>query len=62
LKQLTKRLIAAKISAQKAFLKSILNKECKCWLEFYNYVKMGMEIAKTFLPSKTIMNGSSQTR
>jgi hypothetical protein len=39
LKQLSKRLLAAKKSAQEAFLKSILSKEGKCWPEFYKYVK-----------------------
>jgi hypothetical protein len=39
LKQLSKQLLAAKKSAQEAFLKSILSKEGKCWAEFYRYVK-----------------------
>jgi hypothetical protein len=39
LKQLSKQLLAAKKSAQEAFLKSILSKEGKCWSEFYKYVK-----------------------
>jgi len=39
LKQLSKQLLAAKKSAQEAFLKSILSKECKCWSDFYKYVK-----------------------
>ena len=39
LKQLSKRLLVAKKSAQAAFLKSILSKEGKCWTEFYKYVQ-----------------------
>ena len=39
LKQLSKQLLAAKKSAQDAFLKSILSKEGKCWSQFYKYVK-----------------------
>jgi len=38
LKQLSKQLLAAKKSAQEAFLKSVLSKEGKCWSEFYKYV------------------------
>ena len=41
LKQLSKQLLAAKKSAQEAFLKSILSKESKCWSDFYKYVKWG---------------------
>jgi len=41
MKQLSKQLLAAKKSAQEAFLKSILSKEGKCWSEFYKYVKRG---------------------
>ena len=37
--QLSKQLFAAKKLAQKAFLKSILSKERKCWSDFYKYVK-----------------------
>jgi hypothetical protein len=39
LKQLSKKLLAAKKSAKEAFLKSILRKEGKCWSVFYKYVK-----------------------
>jgi hypothetical protein len=39
LQQLSKQLLAAKKSAQKAFLKLILSKEGKCWSDFYKYVK-----------------------
>jgi hypothetical protein len=39
LKRLSRQLLAAKKSAQEAFLKSILSKEGKCWPEFYKYVK-----------------------
>jgi hypothetical protein len=39
LKQLSKKLLAAKKSAQESFLKSILSKEGKCWSDFYKYVK-----------------------
>ena len=39
MKQLSKQLLAAKKSAQDAFLKSILSKEGKCWCQFYKYVK-----------------------
>jgi hypothetical protein len=39
LKQLSKQLLAAKKSAQEAFLKSILSKEGKFWSHFYKYVK-----------------------
>jgi len=35
LKQLSKQLLAAKKSAQKAFLKSVLSKRGKCWSDFY---------------------------
>jgi len=43
LKQLSKQLLAAKKSAQEAFLKSILSKEGKCWSDFYKYVKRRKE-------------------
>ena len=33
-----KQLLAAKKSAQEAFLKSVLSKEGKCWSDFYKYV------------------------
>jgi hypothetical protein len=39
LKYLSKKLLAAKKEAQEAFLKSILNKEGKCWSDFYKYIK-----------------------
>jgi hypothetical protein len=39
LKQLLKQLLTAKKSAQEAFLESILNKEGKCWTDFYKYAK-----------------------
>jgi hypothetical protein len=39
LKQLTKQLLSAKISAQEPFLKSILSKKCNCWSEFQKYLK-----------------------
>jgi hypothetical protein len=39
LKKLSKQLLAAKKSAQEAFLKSIPSKEGKCWSDFYKYVK-----------------------
>jgi hypothetical protein len=39
LKQLSKQLLAAKNTVQKAFLKSILSKESKFWSEFYKYVR-----------------------
>jgi len=39
MKQLSNKLLAAKKSAQGAFLKSTLSKEGKCWPEFYKYVK-----------------------
>ena len=39
LKHLSKQLLAAKKKAQEAFLKSILNKEGKCWSDFYKYIK-----------------------
>jgi len=38
LKHLSKQLLAAKKEAQEAFLMSILNKEGKCWSDFYKYV------------------------
>jgi hypothetical protein len=62
LKQLSKQLLAAKKSAQEAFLKSTLSREDKCWSDFYKYVKNEKEIGKIFLPPKTVMNGSSQIR
>jgi len=36
---LSKQLLAAKKSAQEAFLKSVLSKEGKCWSDFYKYIK-----------------------
>jgi hypothetical protein len=39
LKQLSKQLLAAKKSAEEAFLKLILSKEGKCWYDLYKYVK-----------------------
>ena len=39
LQQLSKMLLAAKKSAQGAFLKSLLSREGKCESEFYKYVK-----------------------
>jgi hypothetical protein len=39
LKKLSKQLLAAKKSAQDAFLKSVLSKEGKCWSDFYKYAK-----------------------
>ena len=39
LRQLSKQLLAAKKSAQEAFLKSVLSNEGKCWSDFYKYVK-----------------------
>ena len=39
LKQLSNQLLAAKKSAQEAFLKSVLSKEGNCWSDFYKYVK-----------------------
>jgi len=39
LKQLSKQLLAAKKSAQEAFLKSIQSKEGKCCSDFYKYLK-----------------------
>jgi hypothetical protein len=56
------QLLAAKKSAQEAFLKSTPSKEGKRWSEFYRYVKSEKEIGKIFLPSKTVMDGSSQIR
>jgi hypothetical protein len=56
------QLLAAKKSAQEAFLKSILSKEGKCWSEFYKYVKRRKGNREKFLPSEIVMDGSSQTR
>jgi len=39
LKHLSKQLLAAKKSAQEAFLKTILRKEGNCWSDFYKYVR-----------------------
>jgi hypothetical protein len=39
LKHLSKQLLADKREAQEAFLKSTLNKEGKCWSDFYKYFK-----------------------
>jgi hypothetical protein len=39
MKQLSKQLLTAKTTAEKAVLKSILRKEGKCWSEFYKYVR-----------------------
>ena len=52
LKQLFKQLLAAKKSAQEAFLKPVLGREGKG----------EKEIGKIFLPSNFVMDGSSQTR
>ena len=61
--KLSKQLLAAKKSAQEAFLKSILSKEGKCWSKFYKYVKRRKgNREKIFLPSKIVMDGLSQTR
>jgi hypothetical protein len=63
LKQLSKQLLAAKKSAQEAFLKLILSKEGKCWSDFYKYAKRRKgKRGKIFLPSKNVMDGSSQTQ
>jgi len=35
LREISKQVLEAKKSAQEAFLKSVLNKEGKCWSEFY---------------------------
>ena len=61
LKQLSKQLLAAKKSAQEAFLKSILSKEGNCWSDFYKYVKGIKEIGKIFPPSRTVTDGLLQT-
>jgi len=39
MKQLSKQLRAANKSAQETILKLVLNKESKCWSEFYKYIK-----------------------
>ena len=62
LKQLSKQILAAKKSAQEAFLKSILSKEGKCWSDFFKYVKGVKEIGKISPPSRAVTDGSSQTR
>ena len=41
LRQLSKKLLSAKKSAQEAFLKTILSNEGKCWIDFYKDVKRG---------------------
>ena len=38
-KTTSKQLLAARKSAQEAFLKSVLSKGGKCWSDFYKYVK-----------------------
>jgi hypothetical protein len=38
-KQLSKKRLATKKSAQEAVLKSVLSKEGKRWAEFYRYLK-----------------------
>jgi len=62
MKQLYKQLLAAKKSVQEVFLKSIVSKEGKCWSEFYKYSKRRKGNRENILPSKTLMDGSSQTR
>jgi len=52
LKQLSKHLLAAKKSAQEAFLKSVLCREGKCWPEFYKYVKRRKENRENILAIK----------
>ena len=61
-KQLSKQLLAAKKSAQEAFLKSILSKEDKCWSDFYKYVKRCKGFREILTPSSTLTDGSLQTR
>jgi hypothetical protein len=39
MKQLSKKLRAAKKHEQEAFLRLVLSKESKCWSEFYKYLK-----------------------
>ena len=39
MKRLFRQLLAAQKSAQVTFCRSILNKACECWSEFYKYVK-----------------------
>ena len=39
LKQLSKQLLTPKKQAQETYLNSILNKEVKCWSDFYKYAK-----------------------
>ena len=38
MKRLSKKLLTAKRNAQGTFLSSILQNECKSWLEFYRFV------------------------
>ena len=56
LKHLSKQLLAAKKSAQEAFLKSILSNEGKCWNEFYKYVKRRRGIREN-IPAINDCNG-----
>jgi len=49
-KRLYKELLVAKMKVQESFLCSVLQKEGRCWTEFYkySYVKPVKEIQKIF--------------
>jgi hypothetical protein len=61
LKPLSEKLWSAKRNAQETLLRSVLQNESKCWLDFYRYVKGVNEIVKIFLRSRTLMEGLSLT-
>jgi hypothetical protein len=61
LKNLSKQLLAAKKESQEAVLKTILNKECKCWSDFYKYVKRRKRNID-HIPAIKDGDGSSQIR
>lgn len=56
LTKLSKQLLAAKKWAKEAFLKSIINKERKCWSDFYRYVKR-RKVNKENFPTMKDCNG-----
>ena len=60
MKQLSTHLLAAKKSAQEAFLKLVLNKDSKCWSEFYKYIKRRKE-NKENIPAINDCNGRNIT-
>jgi len=59
-KRLYKQLLVAKKKARETFLRSLLQKEGRCWTEFYKYVKLVKERQNIFRRSRNIMASSLQ--